>query len=250
MKLQVFDKRIKWTGVLAAGGILLGALVIVAGMFTPTIQANGPMHFQIIDRDSVAYGRTYSEWNAAWEQWADSIPSKTHPLFDNGPISVGQSGPVWFLGGKFCAIGGTCSTTGVVRYGDVPANTALYVAVLNSEVSTLEVPSFTQTNDLRTYNASTIDPATVSLVVDGTIIDDLKDRFRVQSPVFGFTLPTDNFFTAVGEGPFVAGTYFPAADDGVYVMLAPLSPGLHTIHLAGSIPGFNFDVTYHLHVSH
>ena len=250
MQQQDSRTRSRRIGVIAALGILLAALALVAGLFTPASQANGPMHFQVIDRDSVAYGQTYSEWNAAWEQWADSIPSKSHPLFDNGPISTGQTGPVWFLGGKFCAIGATCSTTGVVRYGDIPANTALYVAVLNSEVSTLEVPSFTQTNDLRTYNASIIDSASVSLVVDGKIVDDLKDKFRVQSPIFGFTLPTDNFFTAVGEGPFVAGTYFPAADDGVYVMLAPLSPGLHTIHLAGSIPNFNFDVTYHLHVQH
>ncbi|HUJ39213.1 MAG TPA: hypothetical protein VLW54_01595 [Candidatus Acidoferrales bacterium] len=239
------------TSLFAAAGILIVALALIAGAFAPAIQANGPSRFQIIDRDSIAYGRTYSDWSAAWEQWADSIPTASHPLFDNGPISTGQTGPVWFLGGKFCAISGPpCSYTGVVRYGDIPADTALYIAVLNSEVSTLEVPSFTQTNDLRAYNDSTINPATVSMLVDGQAIHDLKDKFRVQSPVFGFTLPKDNFFTAVGEGPFNAGTYFPAADDGVYVMLAPLSPGLHTIQIQGSISNFSVEVTYHLHVQH
>src|SRR5450631_195145 len=69
---------------------------------------------KVIDRDSVAYGRTYSEWSAAWEQWSYSIPASQHPLFDNGDCSVGQSGPVWFLGGKFCYNGGTCSYKGVV----------------------------------------------------------------------------------------------------------------------------------------
>ena len=251
MEHQDINRRRSRAGVLAAWIVLLGALALLVGFLTPAIQANGPAHFQIIDRDSVAYGRTYSEWSAAWEQWADSIPTAIHPLFDNGPISTGQTGPVWFLGGKFCAISGPpCNYTGVVRYGDIPANTALYVAVFNSEVSTLEVSSFTQTNDLRAYNDSIIDPAAVSLLVDGQAIHDLKDKFRVQSPIFGFTLPTDNFFTAVGEGPFTAGTYFPAADDGVYVLLAPLSPGLHTIQIQGSIQNFALEVTYHLHVQH
>jgi hypothetical protein len=54
----------------------------------------------VIDRDSIAYGRTYSEWSAAWEQWVYSIPASRHPLFDNGDCGTEQSGPVWFLGGS------------------------------------------------------------------------------------------------------------------------------------------------------
>ena len=54
-----------------------------------------------ISRDSVAFGRTYSEWAAAWWQWALSIPVSVHPLFDHGDCKTGQSGPVYFLGGSF-----------------------------------------------------------------------------------------------------------------------------------------------------
>src|ERR1035438_1335045 len=93
---------------------------------------------KVIDRDSVAYGRTYSEWSAAWEQWSYSIPASQHPLFDNGDCSVGQSGPVWFLGGKFCYNGGTCSYTRVVRSCRIPVGKALYVAIFNGEDSALE----------------------------------------------------------------------------------------------------------------
>ena len=46
---------------------------------------------KIFDRDSVVYGRTYGDWNAAWQQWADSISTANHPLFDNGDCSLGQS---------------------------------------------------------------------------------------------------------------------------------------------------------------
>jgi len=81
--------------------VVLGlGLAVLAG---PSVMANdkdkdGP---KVIDRDSVAYGRTYGDWMAAWDQWALSIPVANHPLFDNGDCSVGQSGPVWFLGGNF-----------------------------------------------------------------------------------------------------------------------------------------------------
>jgi hypothetical protein len=71
--------------------------------------------------------------------------------------------------------------------------------------------------------------------VDGENIRDVKERFRMQSPDYGFTLPADNFFTAIGEGPFEAGTYFPAVDDGFYVMLAPWPIGRHTIHFHISV---------------
>jgi hypothetical protein len=48
-----------------------------------------------------------------------------------------------------------------------------------------------------------------------------------------------------------AGTYFPAVDDGVVVMLKPLSAGSHLLHFTGSFPAFHFvfDITYHLMVS-
>jgi hypothetical protein len=250
MKHEQINRNRKWIGAVVVGGFLLGAMLLLAGSLTPAIQANGPGHFQVMDRDSVAYGRTYSEWSAAWWQWALSIPTKSHPLFDNGDISVGQSGPVWFLGGKFCATGGTCSYTGVVRYENVPANTALYVAILNAEDSVLEDPAHPEITDLRSVVGPFIDAATVSMQVDGQAIQDLKERFRVQSPAFVFTIPDDNLFTAIGEGTFKAGSYFPAIDDAVYVMLAPLPPGHHKIYLSGSSEGFSLDVTYYLNVSH
>ena len=239
----------KRAGVIVAAGILLGTLALLAALLTPAIQASGPAHFQIIDRDSIAYGRTYSEWSAAWEQWADSIPTAQHPLFDNGDVSVGQSGPVWFLGGKFCRINDlSCGTSNVVRSVNIPAGKALYVAVFNSEDSTLEDAGRQQIDDLRIYNANWINAATVTMEVDGMPIPDLKDQFRVQSPAFVFTIPDDNFFTAVGEGPFTAGSYFPGVDDGIYVMLAPLPLGHHTLHFHGTSSGFTLDITYHLYV--
>ena len=215
---------------------------------------------KILDRESVAYGRTYSDWNAAWWQWADSIPTAKHPLFDNGDCSVGQSGPVWFLGGKYTIAGTSVDTSNIVRSCNVPVGKALYVAVYNAEDSVLEestpgsqspgVSSPAQIGELRFVTQYLMDGVTsLSMQVDGENIRDIKERFRVQSSAFGFTFPADNFFTAVGEGPFEAGTYFPAVDDGYYVMVAPLPIGRHTIHFQVISPPYTLGVTYQLSVS-
>jgi len=232
------------------------AILAMAAQHVPNALANDidRNRIRIYDRDSVVYGRTYSEWNAAWQQWADSIPTANHPLFDNGDCSVGQSGPVWFLGRKFVAVGGTA--TGIaVRNCDVPAGEALYVAVYNAEDSAIEEAAAglghpAQVGEMRAITAQEIDGITdLSMQVDDENIRDIRERFRVQSPAFGFTLPPDNFFTAIGEGPFQAGAYFPAVDDGYYVMVAPLPVGQHTIHFHGGTGQNLLDVTYHISVS-
>jgi hypothetical protein len=229
--------------------ILVIAIVLgLAVLAVPSVMAQ-----LVIPPSSLAYGRTYSEWSAAWQQWALSIPVVNHPLFDNGDCSVGQSGPVWFLGGKFCAINTPgCGTKNVVRSCSVPAGTALYIPVLNAEWSVLEMndPKF-QIADLRSNAALNMDgAANLSFDIDGAKIPRLKKDFRVQSPAFVFTLPDDNLFNAVGEGPYPGGSYFPGVDDGVYVMLAPLSGGPHKIHFHGAFPvwGFTLDITYNLTV--
>lgn len=240
----------------AVVAIILGlAVLALAVQYIPKVFAHDDdrERGKIFDRDSVVYGRTYSEWNAAWQQWADSIPTAKHPLFDNGDCSVGQSGPVWFLGGKFVAAGGTASFDNIVRDCNVPAGKALYVAIYNAEDSVLEETSFsqfTQIGELRAVTAAEMDTVTdLAMQVDGENIRHIKERFRVQSSAFGFTLPADNFFTAIGEGTFKAGTYFPSVDDGYYVMVAPLPIGQHTIHFHGTAGPYLLDVTYHINVN-
>jgi hypothetical protein len=232
--------------------ILVVAIVLgLAVLAVPNVMAwdkDGP---KVIDPNSVAYGRTYGEWSAAWWQWALSIPASQHPLFDTADCSVGQSGPVWFLGGKFCANGANCSYTGVVRSCSVPAGKALYIPVLNAEFSVLETNNpKAQIGDLRLLAAQAMDGTTNEFDIDGKQIRNLLQDFRIQSPAFVFTIPDDNLFNAVGEGPYPGGAYFPGVDDGVYVMLAPLRAGPHKIHFHGFMPEFNFtlDITYNLTV--
>src|SRR5262245_37281459 len=80
-------------------------------------------------------GQTYSEWVASHFQWAFSIPSTNHPLFDAADCtigtpagcSIGQSGSVWFLDGRL-------GSGGIVnRCCTIPAGTALFLAIAASE---------------------------------------------------------------------------------------------------------------------
>jgi len=249
----------RFSVVAIVSGLILLALAV---QYLPKVFAHDHEDDQervkIFERDSVVFGRTYGDWNAAWWQWADSIPTANHPLFDNGDCTVGQSGPVWFLGRKFVVANSVVNLGNIVRHCNVPAGKALYVAIYNAEDSLLEEstpgsesPSpnlLTQIGELRLVTQILMDGVTdLSMQVDGENIRDIKERFRMQSPAFGFTFPADNFFTAVGEGPFKAGTYFPAVDDGYYVMVA-LPVGRHTIHSHGAAGQYIQDITYHINV--
>jgi len=76
--------------------------------------------------------------------------------------------------------------------------------------------------------------------------------YRVTSPQFTFTAPTPWIFGETG-GP---GT---SVGDGYYILLAPLSPGDHTLRFGGAFhftlaeDGFDgdfpIDMTYHLTVN-
>jgi hypothetical protein len=238
-------------------GLIL--LAIGVGVGTYVMRATPPAQntkFRVIDRDAIAYGRTYSEWSAAWVQWAYSIPVKQHPLFGNADCGVGQSGPVWFLGGKFCANGEVCSYDNVVRTCAVPADKALYFPVFDSEDSALEErlienpgnPKYQQITALRSVAESNVANAALSCTVDGIAVPKLQEKFRVQSPVFGFTLPADNLLTSFYGTSFPEGFHSPAVDDGWYVMLAPLSPGRHVIQFRGTAHGNTIGVKYNLDV--
>jgi len=213
----------------------------------------------IVNPNSIVFSRTFSEWDAEWQQWAYSIPVADHPLFDNGDCSVGQSGTVWFLGGKFCNNGSpSCSYTAVQRNCKVPHGKYLYFPVANGEDSFLEESTAENPGniDAQQINAMrqledplTNSPSTEFATIDGVLVPNLM-QYSIQSTVFGFTIPYDNYLNVVYSPlTFAPGWYYPAVDQGQYLMLQPLPPGRHTIHFGAQwSSGFKFDVTYFLNV--
>jgi hypothetical protein len=228
-------------------------LALMAAIMIAPTYADGNRLPGVYPRDSVIFGRTYGEWSAAWRQWADSMPATKHPLFDTAEdCSEGQSGPVWFLGGRFCAADvNTCDSLPAVRECRVPAGKALYFPVLNTACLDGEAknalcldagPFITQ---IRATVAGIIDQTTgLRVSVDGKPLNvNLKKEFRVQSPVYTSILPEGNLYQALGEPQLVAGSYW-GVDDGIYLMLEPLSKGVHTLNFKGSFPQFDFDLDF------
>lgn len=208
---------------------------------------------------AAAYGRTYSEWSAAWWAWNFSLPSTNHPLLDTGDVSAGQSGPVWFLGGVFGASGTR------VRNCTIPEGTALYFPIVNAWADNSDCPNpdnFTEA-ELRGFARGIQDQANgMSCTIDGVAVAGLDDPtntpYRVQSPVFDYLLPAVHnlLYDVLGATCYTNDTGVPlgvtgAVADGVFLMLPPLSVGSHTIHFTGAVgnpASFTEDITYNITV--
>jgi hypothetical protein len=247
-------RTIHWRGVARVVGMAMAVLM------TAAIVAPGYAHdhgqADVVPRDSVVFGRTYGEWASAWHQWTDSMPAAKHPLFDTATCEEGQSGPVWFLGGRFCSeVNANCNNLPAVRTCTVPAGKALFFPILN--VSCLDKEAEIGAcfgagpliAEMRKALEGVVDQTTgLKLTIDGKRFGcNLKKDFRVQSTVYSTTVPDKSLYPEIGEPDIIAGTYL-GVDDGVYVMLEPLKKGEHTLNFKGTFPQFNFilDFTYKL----
>lgn len=191
------------------------------------------------------FGKSYGEWAAEWWQWVHAIPVTENPLFDESGAKcmVGQRGPVWFLTGVI-NISGT-----VTRHCAIPEGTALFMPLINI-TGAVGLDPETSVSALRDGTKFVIDLVTDLLAdLDGIPVRGVE-LLRFTSPAFSVTLPPDNFTLFQGNPAGVPGTYFPAVDDGFYIMFKPLSVGTHVLRIHAAIPSFDFvlDVTYHLTV--
>ena len=105
---------------------LLVVTTLLLGTASSVLAGGGNEHkAQVFPPQSHPYGHSYSEWSAAWWQWAYSIPVGVNPILDSTGenAAVGQDGPVWFLAGNY---GGE-----TVREVSVPAGKALFFPIMN-----------------------------------------------------------------------------------------------------------------------
>ena len=188
-------------------------------------------------------GHSYSEWAAAWWIWAMTAPPATNPVNDTTGqfCDYGQKGPVWFLAGSF-------SDQPVHRTCAIPSDKFVLFPILNiaygafaTDPPEQQTPAYVRSQVTCVEQASILEAS-----VDGQSIPHL-DRYLEKSVLFKVNLPPDNIF---GVG---AVTLWPTADEGYYVMLPPLSPGKHSIHIRSNSDlcgGGVLDVTYALTVGH
>jgi hypothetical protein len=206
----------------------------------------------IIDPTSPYAGKAYSEWSAGFWQYYLSLPATNNPFVSNPaypltPLSHGQSGPVWFLCGNYAA-GGTHVYTNTI-----PGGIALFAAITDIEWDHVGCPSdntYTE-EQLRSFAKAGEDGATnMTCTIDGVAISGLTNvmtsPYRVQSPVFSYNCPAVHniLYDLLGAYCYQRNTGIPytnhgAVEDGVFLMIAPLSAGSHVIHTTCAFPPAN-----------
>jgi hypothetical protein len=183
-------------------------------------------------------GVSYGELAAQWWSTIFAIPivDGQHPYLSGG--AFGEYKGVTFLAAAFGEETVEIEVT-------VAPGTALFLPVINAECSVFEPDPFHGDNEaeLRECANGHIDQTSgLVATIDGVPVGDL-DAYRGDSPLFEFTLPENNVLGAPG------GTTTQAVDAGVYLLLAPLSPGLHTIHVEATFDEFGASINTTFHVT-
>jgi hypothetical protein len=242
------------------------AMLCVAGLLgmanTVYADSNKLGNPQIVPPQSEFRGLTYGEWSTKWHKWANSLPLTHHPFADNADCSTGQKGNVWFIGGA--AIRPDGNTTPFPPEGrdcTIKPGTALLLGLVafsdDNEACSITTPSVVQrTNlseaELRTRASDSLNNAYGGfrkIIIDGVEVKGLPaacdpaypasclSPYRVQSPVFDYTIPAlDNTLTvfqgACYNDPNNNGQPYKVTGvvaDGFFTMIKPLKVGKHTI---------------------
>jgi hypothetical protein len=180
--------------------------------------------------DARPYGKSYSEWAAAWWQWVLGQPAATNPVLDtSGALCANnQQGPVWFLAGTF---GGSVERTCTVPRGKallLPVLNNVYCAFAFDPTGTIPPDPPEQRTEEFVRNAARFTATALGARIDGQAVPDLE-RFFEQSSLFRMVLPAGNLF-GLPEG-FVLD---PCADQGYYLIVKPLPVGTHRIEFGGT----------------
>jgi hypothetical protein len=227
---------------------------------TPAVaDGTAPPTAGVVPPSSTVQGRTYAQWSAAQWQWTLQQPNATDsPVVDPNPgtatqpepvdCTLGQTGTVWFLAGVTFLQGYSTA----YRSCSVPAGVYLFFPVIDTWIDNLSCPGTPpgtltgkELRQLVQQQTDTINNKSMSVTVDGLAVNGLTNSttaYRAAASGFSYTLPADNALSAFCPGnPFPAGISPPnppgAYADGVYIMLDPLSVGIHHITFAATESG-------------
>jgi hypothetical protein len=242
--------RLPRVGTLALLAAAVGIFMAASPAPADTGNAGNP---GVLPPHSRPFGKNYGQWGAAWWQWAYSFPADINPVLDQtGAFSgLGQSGPVCFLAGTFSgAVERTCT---------IPTGKAVFFPMINvlndypcppdfgfepAPGQTLE-DFLTQADDFYMEHVTAL-----AMELDGVALQN-PFGYRGTSKLFYFTADP----SLQGNDPCIIGTPQPGVSDGYWVMLAPLTPGQHTLHFTGTytFPEWDWvstvDITYELTVA-
>jgi hypothetical protein len=232
---EPLERRVLLSSVFEAPGMLNESGLASLDARPPSVY---PPHFNVA-------GKSMQQWAAEW--WTQVFETQvhtgsevTHPNLDQTGANAAQGdvGDVFFLFGTFAP--GQITRTNVT----IPAGKPILVPILPMEFSNYDTPD-PDFNFPGNYSAAELAGfadgsadsvrrrGDVFLSVDGVSVQGVVAH-KESSPVT-YTLPAEDNLLQFFGLPF-SGVVDPAAVDGYYVMLQPLSPGEHTIVFGGTIP--------------
>ena len=225
-------KRSRMWTVLAVAMALLLITTTVAG-------AGGNANSGVLPPNSDVQGLTYGDWLARWWQYALTLPASQNPLAGTTGANCAfqRSGNVVLVLAN--------SSLEVPIQCEVPVGTMLFLVGPERRVLYPRAVAVLRQERGRVARcAMTFVPEDLEASIDGVEIKNLSD-YVVISPLYTFTVPEDNILGAV------AGATGESVAYGAHLLLAPLTPGTHTIHVQGTYPEFGYtaDKTFDLVVT-
>jgi hypothetical protein len=149
------------------------------------------------------------------------MPEEGNPMVDDTgeDCANNQTGPVWFLAGT----GGGA----VTRECTIPSDKGILIPIINVECDSASGSGDTEA-ELRSCAKADQDTVIAKeITIDGVNVGNL-DSYRFQSPLFNLTFPENNI---AGIAPQTT----KAISDGYWILLEPLSPGSHEIHVKAAL---------------
>jgi len=221
--------RTRWMGLRTAGITAAGISLAILLSAVPSLSRRNP-NPRIFPPKSHSFGNTYEEWSVLSWQGVFGTP------FDPAACTVGEVGNVLLLTAStgepaefFC-----CVPTGKSLLFPIISTAFLCPCDCGPDGA---APNGT-IDELTEAAVSTIDLFTLLEVeIDGSPVEGIA-AYRFLSPVFFGTAVEGNVFEFFcGNGP-----YGPAVADGYFLMLSPLPPGEHEIHIRAGIPELSVEL--------
>ena len=202
-----------------------------------------------------------SELGDEWWQWILGTDTRIVDPFTNTgqagcDVGLQDNGKLLFLVGTGKDVTTFPPTGFPVHECDIKQGTPILFPILNVFCSSLDTPPLeTEVEQRLCANDAQDRGQDYYLEIDGVQVknsNQLEEKYRIDSPAGGFT------FIGVQGNPYGSVGTGTAVSDGVWILLAGLKPGEHTIKFSGTFdwsdfpPPFNgiFDIgaTYNLYV--
>lgn len=235
----------------------------LAGLMLPAI-ASLAAPAEVLPPSSLPYGFSYEEWSAKFWQWTLGQSTNHMKSLGEPDICSGPASRVRFLGPSI--IGGEAIHI-ETNHITIPRGTPLFFPIFalwqdNGNCPLTAFTTFTA-DQLAAFDQASWSAVTeTTCTIDGIAVEGMDDPtnsvYNVLSTPFSYTTAEkDNILAGELGATCIPGdfTVYPAVAEGLYLMLAPLSPGKHTIHAVAvvgplSAPFAKSDKTIEITVEH